>query len=634
MITKAIPYQSLLSCLEHLSFYVICTGLLSSLVVLAIGNFNFQHSYSEIIALGNNGTAKSNCNCVVFRMDDIQDYWLKSVQFAAMDHFTSRNQSLTLGVIMGGIGNDTELVNKVKEGSNSGLFELAVHGWNHTDYTRLTEEEQRKSLEDSNRKMMELFEKASDIFIPPLNSLNDDTIDAVQQANMKILNANTSSFNKLQLKGDNGTQTLSSLPMPSQDLFYVPSTIAFKDYYQDQPFKNSLQNILNNVTQSISTNGYAVIIIHPQDFAKIENGTFTGTVDENEINDLSSLIDLILSNNIRVGSFSEVTGEIEIQNEMMMSSSNSTQNITVANQAVTSLFTSISSNSESAVLNNCSGGWVVISDFLPSESDYHGRGHNQTVTIYSLDGSNNTTTRTLNSEFLRAVELKGWGLTIQGDYVGGWDGKFWGPSPVGLTAQGEPLVAGSSAGTDGNIIPYGRNFTIPTLPSPWNAETFTAIDFGMGLVGKQINVYAGTGSDGERDATRVAEMDTNTVCVLPEPQFISTGNTTIDQFDSYIINATDHYGITDKLIVKSLIMQESDFNPFLISSDIPCGIPDGWTDQESRSFGLMQVTPACVDEDGATVPNLTIDRNFLNWSTSWFNPEYNINRGVESLLEN
>jgi peptidoglycan/xylan/chitin deacetylase (PgdA/CDA1 family) len=607
-------------------------GLLSILVVLAMGNFVFQYSYSETIALGNNGTARSDCNCVVFRMDDIQDYWLKSAQLATMNQFLSKNQSLTLGIIMDGIGNDTEIVNKVREGSNSGLFELAVHGWNHTDYTKLSEEAQRKSLEDSNRKMMELFGKRSEIFIPPLNAFNDDTINAVQLANMTILDANSSSFEELQLKGDSESQTLSSVQIPTKDFFYMPSTISFKDYYQDQPIKNSVQDIFNNVSQSISANGYAVIIIHPQDFVKIENGTLTETLDENEINDLSRLIDLMLSNNIGLGSLSEVAEKIEVQDEMMSNANSASQNITVANQVVT-LYTSVSPNLDSATPDkptNCSGGWEVTGDFLPSESDYHGSGYNQTVTIYSLDELNNTTTRILNSEFLREVMVKGWGLTLQGDYVGGWDGKFWGPSPVGLNTMGDPLVAGLSAGTDENIIPYGRNFTIPTLPSPWNSSTFTAIDFETSLVGKQITVYTGTGSNGEKEAARIVEVGTNTVCVLPKPQFISTGNLTRDQFDSYIINASDYYAILDKLIVKSLIMQESSFNPFLISSDIPCGIPDGWTDQESRSFGLMQITPAC-QEAGGSRPNLTTDANSPDWASSVFNPEYNVNQGVSEL---
>jgi soluble lytic murein transglycosylase-like protein len=116
----------------------------------------------------------------------------------------------------------------------------------------------------------------------------------------------------------------------------------------------------------------------------------------------------------------------------------------------------------------------------------------------------------------------------------------------------------------------------------------------------------------------------------PKSGLISTGDPTFDQFDSYIINASDYYGITDKLMVKALIMQESSFNPFMISSDIPCGVPDGWTDHESRSFGLTQITPAC-GEVGGSRPNLTTDTNSANWATSLFDPEFNINQGVSEL---
>ncbi len=114
---------------------------------------------------------------------------------------------------------------------------------------------------------------------------------------------------------------------------------------------------------------------------------------------------------------------------------------------------------------------------------------------------------------------------------------------------------------------------------------------------------------------------------------ISTGEPVYDQFDSYIINASDRYAITDKLLVKSLIMQESSFNPFLISLDSPCGVPNGWTEQESKSFGLTQVTPAC-GEAGGSRPNLTTDANSPNWVTSLFNPEFNINQGVKELSYN
>ena len=298
-------------------------------MLLNLGNYVLQPSYSEIIAYGNNGTAHSRCNCVVFRMDDIQDYFVRSAQLAIMNQFLTKNQSLTLGIIMNAFGNDSEIVNKVKEGNSTGHFELAVHGWNHTNYINLTEDEQRLSLENAHNKMIKLFGKASDIFIPPYDGFNDDTLNAMTQVNMKIIDGNWSSIDQLQLKSNNSNgrsnnnttesaggaiTTLSSSPPESKTIFYIPSTIQFKDYYGGKYLRNSDQSILGNVTQSISTNGYAVVVIHPQDFVQIAaNGNLTPAIDEKEINDFSHLIDLMSSNHIPLGSFSKIIAAGQIQ---------------------------------------------------------------------------------------------------------------------------------------------------------------------------------------------------------------------------------------------------------------------------------------------------------------------------------
>ena len=79
----------------------------------------------------------------MFRFDDIQDSWLDDVQVAMLNLFISKNQSVTLGVIMNYVGNDSKIINKVREGDKKGLFELALHGWNHVDYTKLSEQEQK-----------------------------------------------------------------------------------------------------------------------------------------------------------------------------------------------------------------------------------------------------------------------------------------------------------------------------------------------------------------------------------------------------------------------------------------------------------------------------------------------------------
>ena len=85
----------------------------------------YYMSFSISYGLTYNSNSTKPCNCVIFRMDDIQDYWIEQGQIAPMDLFLSKNQSLSLGLIMNGLGNDSKIIDKVKEGFNKGLFELA-----------------------------------------------------------------------------------------------------------------------------------------------------------------------------------------------------------------------------------------------------------------------------------------------------------------------------------------------------------------------------------------------------------------------------------------------------------------------------------------------------------------------------
>jgi hypothetical protein len=58
-----------------------------------------------------------SCNCVVFRMDDIQDYYASDAQIAAMNLFMSKGQPLSLGIIMNGTREDLKIIEKVAEGA-------------------------------------------------------------------------------------------------------------------------------------------------------------------------------------------------------------------------------------------------------------------------------------------------------------------------------------------------------------------------------------------------------------------------------------------------------------------------------------------------------------------------------------
>ncbi len=72
--------------------------------------------------------------------------------------------------------------------------------------------------------------------------------------------------------------------------------------------KIPIPTLLTEIDNYVSKYGYVVVLLHPQNFAKMENNVFVDIVSSNEIQDLSSLIDSIKSKNLRITTFAGVTG--------------------------------------------------------------------------------------------------------------------------------------------------------------------------------------------------------------------------------------------------------------------------------------------------------------------------------------
>ena len=309
----------------HNNFYALLYPL--TMVLMIIFPFIIMPvpvSFYPTAAFARISTTTSNtasCKCIVFRMDDVQDYWLNSVQVAVMNLFLSKNQSLSLGSIMHVIGNDSKTVGKVKEGFHKGLFELDLHGWDHINYTKLNEQQQKDSLSKANTKMERLFGTKSIVSIPPYDVFNNDTIKAMGQLGIKIISSGPSEENKFDqnrsvfvangsrattITHDNNKGKINE----STTIYHLPATILFKSFDRiDNKWVNTpLKDIIGNATRNIGVYGYAVIVLHPQDFAKSVNATtFSNSIDQKEISDLSKLIDFFLSNNTRIMTFDKIT---------------------------------------------------------------------------------------------------------------------------------------------------------------------------------------------------------------------------------------------------------------------------------------------------------------------------------------
>ena len=161
---------------------------------------------------------------------------------------------------------------------------------------------------------------------------------------------------------------------PDQQIRKLPGTTFFKVYAYDKGIKVPVEKIQSDVTKNITRFGYAVIVLHPQDFIEQDkNGNYiNNVVDKNEIKDLSTLVDSILRKGIHLVSFSKI---IKINPVIRGSTPASVE---------------------------CSSGWHTKRYFTPTESDYSGPIANVQV---------DSVFRNFYKSFLDAVKAEGWGET-------------------------------------------------------------------------------------------------------------------------------------------------------------------------------------------------------------------------------
>jgi peptidoglycan/xylan/chitin deacetylase (PgdA/CDA1 family) len=254
-------------------------------------------------------------NCVIFRLDDvpydlpIYDKSLIDIHLAIMDVFSKKNQNLTLGVVVRYLEVHPNLLEYILQGHRRGIFELALHGWDHHDYSKLSKMNQERSLLRANTKMLEIFGVSSKIFIPPYNEFNRSTIGVLKQLGIKIISSSVySDYHRYFV----GKQTRKD--SKNYKIYHLPEMASFESFEGMKLIRIPLERIIRTVEHHISKYGYAVITLHPQSFAKFTERKSTqlslkqSKLDINQINELDALIQNILDRNIRIKSFSKVTG--------------------------------------------------------------------------------------------------------------------------------------------------------------------------------------------------------------------------------------------------------------------------------------------------------------------------------------
>jgi peptidoglycan/xylan/chitin deacetylase (PgdA/CDA1 family) len=247
-------------------------------------------------------------------MDDIEDNWIEFANLTVMNTFLSKNQNLSLGLIMNRIGTNTKLMAKIREGVQRGLFELALHGWDHIEYSDQSDQEQHDSLKKANEKMHELFGLKSNIFIPPFNSFNDSTLKALQKLDMSIISQNIALDKNISYATDQEGHSYDTY-----QIYHLPQTASFETFpTENELSKLTVNQLLIDVDFSLKKYGYAVVGMHPQSFVKIQDGKFSSEVDEQQINNLNYVIDSVMSKNIHIVSFSKLLEKLQETQELSL----------------------------------------------------------------------------------------------------------------------------------------------------------------------------------------------------------------------------------------------------------------------------------------------------------------------------
>ncbi|HVX03309.1 MAG TPA: polysaccharide deacetylase family protein [Nitrososphaera sp.] len=291
---------------HHPVSFVVTAAMLLMLVATASGTMIVAPAKAH-------AQSDDACNCVIFRLDDIQDAWITQVQSAVIDKFIERNEDLNLAIIMNDIGNDPVIVNKVKDSIATGLIEPTLHGWDHVDYTTLSLKNQQKTIEMANQKMEDLFGTKSETFVAPYNAYDENTLKALNKAGLKILSAEfdqeiPSIYNPDEPDSpDNKVYKAiaGSDITDSQGIYHLPQVIGFYTYDSDPPTKTPLSLIKSQIDKTIASYGYAVVTLHPQDFTvKDASNNPTEELSKKEIKDLDALITWVNDQGYHIGKFS------------------------------------------------------------------------------------------------------------------------------------------------------------------------------------------------------------------------------------------------------------------------------------------------------------------------------------------
>ena len=260
--------------------------------ILILGNktsFNiFKIDSEDIVEDSQDSVVAKSCDCVAFRFDDVQNYWLNDIQIQVIDVFLQKNIPLTVGIIGIDFGDDPKISEFIQE--NSDKLEIANHGFQHEDFTIFTKDQQIDLMRQTNEILSNVIGVSPKVFIPPLNNFDENTISAMKENEMTHLSSSI-------VRGDSPP-----FPLENAELYRFPETATTGDFDNDLDRIVGLENSVtfDHIQDSLDNYGFAVVSMHPQEFSVFRGGIYANEINSNQIEELELLIDRIHAEGLRV----------------------------------------------------------------------------------------------------------------------------------------------------------------------------------------------------------------------------------------------------------------------------------------------------------------------------------------------
>lgn len=237
-----------------------------------------------------------SCNCVSFRFDDVQDYWLNDVQIAYIETFVEKNIPLTVGIISDSFGSDQKITKVIKDATSKNKLEIASQGIGNAPFSDFSKQEQDDLIKQSITKIIESVGTRPQIFVPPQNKYNEDTKQVLIDNKFTHISSSI-------LLGES-----SPFPLKGESLYRFPETATTGKYSIEQKMFVGLpsNSTYSDAVDSLKKYGFAVITSHPQEFAVIQNGTYTNQINTDQINELELLIQKLQSDGIKIVSVGKI----------------------------------------------------------------------------------------------------------------------------------------------------------------------------------------------------------------------------------------------------------------------------------------------------------------------------------------